>query len=99
MTCPIHIYEKESDGKIIYCDDDEKEVILSQVHLIVRSEKVKDEDIPKEIIQEIEYEIVESEESWDKRPVYENEYYCVSDDDEEYYGYDDMIPDYILNGN
>ena len=98
MTCPIHIYEKEVDGKIIYCDDDEKEVILSEIHLIVRSEKVKDEDIPKEPIKIIEisdYEI----ESEDERPDYENEYYCVSDDDEEYYAYDEMIPDYILNEN
>ena len=93
MTCPIHIYEKEVDGKIIYCDDDEKEVILSEVHLIVRSEKVKS-PIKEIVIEEIEYEIVESE---DERPDYENEYYCISDDDDCYYGYDDIIPDEILN--
>ena len=70
-------------------------MILSEIHLIVRSEKVKS-PIREIVIEEIEYEIIE--ESWDKRPVYEDEYFCVvSDDDDCYYGYDDMIPDEILN--
>ncbi len=89
MNCSIHIYEKIENGKIIYCDDDGKEVILSEVHLIVRSEKMKSpiEEIP-DIIEEDEEE---------EKPEYEDEYFCVSDNDDEYYGYEDIIPDELLN--
>ena len=87
----ISIYQKVENGKVIFCDDDEKEVILSEVHLIRRSEKVKS-PIREMVMEEIEYEIAESE---DEKPDYENEYYCISDDDDEYYAYDNIIHDEI----
>ena len=80
---------KVENGKIIFCDDDEKEIILEELHLIVRTDKVE--------VEEVE-EVEEMEESEDERPEYEEEYYCgISDDDDCYYAYDDMIPDEILN--